>query len=658
VASSVRLGTIESMIDADTPQSAVPRILAGPILRRATTTRLILWLVTRDSEHLALSLYRGDDGRQSEADDVIELASSTRRVQIGTDAWLLLVDLDLAEEGIEAFPQETPIGYDLLLGEERASLAVLEPGLCYPGESRPRFVVRTRLNNLLHGSCRRPHNASGDGMARADRWVAAHRTDIDDWPTMMLLTGDQIYADDVAGPMLRAIHALIDRIGLWPEALEGATVADSGELYASPHCYYQRDQLLPQEKTNTALRDRFFGGTRKPIFTSATAGNHLVTLAEVLAMYLLCWSDTPWRDLSYSVPDLTEAERERYDEEAPIIQDFVTELPAVRRVMANTVTPMIFDDHDITDDWNLTALWEDTAYGHPYSKRIIGNALVAYLLCQGWGNRPEVFDDTIQPIVERYAQDHDADSQNTLIDALIAFREWGFTLETDPAVVVLDIRTSRWRRERQPSRPSGLMDWEALTDMQQALMDRRSVVLVAATPIFGVKLIENVQRIFTFFGFPLMVDAENWMAHSGTASVVLNVFRHRRTPGNFTILSGDVHYSFVYDVALRFSRARQKVWQITSSGVKNQFPETLLTWFDRLNRWLYAPWSPLNWFTQRRRMRVTPRRPRPAEKGQRLVNRAGMGYVRFNDAGQPVDIRELGVDDVDVIFEQREEHNH
>ena len=55
------------------------------------------------------------------------------------------------------------------------------------------------------------------------------------------------------------------------------------------------------------------------------------------------------------------------------------------RVFAHLSTLMMFDDHDITDDWNLSAQWEETAYGHPFSKRIIGNALLAYLLCQGWG---------------------------------------------------------------------------------------------------------------------------------------------------------------------------------------------------------------------------------------------------------------------------------
>ncbi|MBS61652.1 alkaline phosphatase family protein [Salinisphaera sp.] len=628
-------------------------VLAGPILRQARPGRLVLWLVAATDQPLALALYRDDDGRRQIADDTIALDSRHRRdLRIGKHAWMIFIDIDLGAAGVEPLPEGTPIGYDVLVGDDLVSLAAAEPGLCYDGESRPRFVIKTRLDSLLHGSCRRPHHASGDGMARADRWLSARRSDSDDWPAAMLLTGDQIYADDVAGPMLRAIHALIARLGLWPETLEGAVLDDSEALYACSACYYRRDELLPQEKVNRDLRDRFFGGTRKPVFTSASSGNHLITLGEVLAMYLLCWSEVVWRGLEYTRPELDEEESRRYDEEAAVIDAFVAELPAVRRVMANTVTAMIFDDHDITDDWNLTGEWMDTAYGHPFSRRIIGNALIAYLLCQGWGNRPEAFEDTVWPSVVRHIEARDNAAHDALIDHLLEFHDWGFMLDTEPAVLVLDTRTRRWRRGRAPAKPSGLMDWEALSEMQGHLMNRDSVVMVSAAPIFGVKLIENIQRVFTWFGKPLMVDAENWMAHRGAAHTLLNIFRHGKTPENFTILSGDVHYSFAYDITLRFSAARQRIWQITSSGVKNEFPRRLLDWFDRLNRWLYAPYSPLNWFTKRRRMHIEPRRPSPADHGERLVNGAGMGYVRFNEHGQPSEIRELCADDSDVLFER------
>jgi hypothetical protein len=204
--------------------------------------------------------------------------------------------------------------------------------------------------------------------------------------------------------------------------------------------------------------------------------------------------------------------------------------------------------------------------------------------------------------------------------------------------VVLDTRTRRWRSEMNLKQPSGLLDWEALSELQQELLDHPSAIIVSPAPIFGVKLIETVQRVFSWCGYPLLVDAENWMAHRGAAQVILNIFRHSRTPGNYVVLSGDVHYSFVYEVLIRHRKAGPRIWQITSSGIKNEFPPALLEWFDRLNRWLYSPRSPLNWLTKRRRMRIVPHVPEHAEAGERLWNSAGIGQVFFNEKGQPQEI--------------------
>jgi hypothetical protein len=43
------------------------------------------------------------------------------------------------------------------------------------------------------------------------------------------------------------------------------------------------------------------------------------------------------------------------------------------------------------------------------------------------------------------------------------------------------------------------MDWEALCELQQELIGQEAVIMVSAAPIFGVKLTETLQRIFTFF---------------------------------------------------------------------------------------------------------------------------------------------------------------
>ncbi|WP_280547471.1 MULTISPECIES: alkaline phosphatase D family protein [unclassified Halomonas] len=632
----------------------LPEVIAGPILRRLSAERLVIWLVGSRPLELGLMLHpAGHPPRR--------LTLNARRLQrlpLGRHAWLHLIDVPLDTP----LPRGVRIDYDLTIasnesdgGGERG-IADWAPHLLHEGATHPGFVLADSHRRLLHGSCRRPHYDGPDGLVRADAWLAERREAPADWPAWLLMTGDQIYADDVAGPLLVAIHALIRRLGLFDETLEGATVADSQALYADRATYYRREALLPDAKSSEDLREGFFGGVRKPVFTSANAHNHLMSFAELIAMYLLAWSPAPWRLVEMSEPTLDEKDAARFGEERAVIARFAEGLPAAARVMAHLPSLMIFDDHDITDDWNLTADWERTAYGHPFSRRIIGNALLAYLLCQGWGNDPDRLAEPLGKAADLLASAASregwlaAGEQDAVIERLLRFQGWEVEVEGEPKLVVLDTRTRRWRSERHPARPSGLMDWEALSELQQQLLGATSVVIVSPAPMFGVKLIEAIQRLFTLAGKPLLVDAENWMAHRGTASVMLNIFRHSRTPGHYVILSGDVHYSFAYDIRIRQRREGPRIWQITSSGIKNAFPDTLLNWFDRLNRWLYAPRSPLNWFTKRRRMQITPRDPDCAKAGERLWNGSGIGLVELDELGRPSDIRQLDARGFDVTF--------
>jgi hypothetical protein len=474
-------------------------------------------------------------------------------------------------------------------------------------------------------------------------------------PALLVMTGDQIYCDDVAGPMLAAIHQVVAQLGLYPERLTGATVADSAALLASDAGYYRRGELLPRTRANRTLQDMFFGGARKPIFTTASAHNHLITLAEVAAMYLLVWSPALWPlirlDARRPPRPLPAALAARYAAEHAVIERFRDGLARVRRALAHLPVYMIFDDHDITDDWNLTRGWEEAAYSHPFSRRIIGNALIGYWLFQGWGNDPARQRELLDSARRCFPPDGPAaamddvpvtepdpapvpplatepvggpEPRDRLIDRLLDFEHWHYSLPTQPKLVVLNTRTHRWCSESSLSSPSGLMDWEELSELQQTLLDETAVVMVSPAPVLGVKLIENVQRLFTWLGHALLVDAENWMAHPGAANVMLNIFRHRRTPRHFVILSGDVHYSFVYDAELRFRTNSPLIWQITASGLKNAFPPGLLTWFDRLNLWLYGSRSPLNWLTRRRRLRLRARRPN-GEPHRRLYNGSALG---------------------------------
>lgn len=554
-------------------------------------------------------------------------------------------------------PCNTILQYDFHFTQnnQQYSVSQLIPDLLYCEQKLPSFVVSKDISTLLHGSCRKPHFDSDDGLVQVDKKLVKNLS-AEKRPAMLMMSGDQIYADDVAGPMLVAIHQVIEMLGLYDEHWQGAVVNDSQALKASEFCYYEREKLLPYSSANKAVYEAFFAGGEKPIFTSVNAKNHLVSFSETIAMYLLVWSPELWKCVDLNRAEIPEAFNVQYQKEQVVIENFVAGLAQVRRALAHLPTYMIFDDHDITDDWNLTRGWEEAAYGHSFSKRIIGNTLIGYWLCQGWGNAPQKFTPLNDAISANFTdsgiKDHDH-----VVESLLSWQVWHYALATSPKIVVLDTRTQRWRSESKASKPSGLMDWEALSELQQELINEPKVILVSPAPIYGVKMIETIQRIFTFFGQPLMVDAENWMAHSGTANVILNIFRHIKTPPEFIILSGDVHYSFVYDVTHRFNRSSSKIVQITSSGIKNQFPKSLLSTLDTLNRYLYAPYSPLNWFTKRRQMKISVRKPQH-ESTQKsvngtLFNGSGIGQITLTNDDDIVEAKTLCVSDETVVFQPK-----
>lgn len=597
--------------------------------------------MTSSAAKLSFELYQHDQLiNQQTLTEISQLVT-----QVGSHAFIHQITLSFNNK----LAHDELYHYDFIIHGEQGDkpLTSLLPEILYPEQNKPNFVICSKVDRLLHGSCRKPHYDSQDGLLRVDQAIADSLMTPEERPALLMMSGDQVYVDDVAGPYLQAIHQVIELLGLYEENWQGATVHNSVSLFQSEHCYYHRDKLLPHTPANKAVYEKLFAASKKPIFTSVNAKNHLVTLAECLAMYFLAWSPQLWSLVSFTPLALNSEDQQRYNTELTTIKQFAAGLPQVSRALAHIPTYMIFDDHDITDDWNLTRGWEEAAYQHPFSKRIIGNALIAYLLCQAWGNGPEKFKPLQDALHHHFNLGYvDLDE---LIDKLLDWQEWHYCLATSPKIVVLDTRTQRWRSESKASKPSGLMDWEALSAMQQELIDEPRVILVSPAPIYGVKMIEAIQRVFTFFGQPLMVDAENWMAHKGTANVMLNVFRHVRTPPEFVILSGDVHYSFVYDVTHRFIRNKSNIIQVTNSGIKNEFPAGLLHCLDSLNRVLYGPYSPLNWFTKRRQMKVKVRKPW-TNKSDTLVNLSGVGDIRLTDEQHIVDVTILGANGEDVNF--------
>jgi hypothetical protein len=614
-------------------------VIAGPIVRKVTEDTCHIWLVT--SLPSAPSIHLTQRGNNVE----VEVEYHAESVQVGQYAYIHL----LSATALHKFSDSERIYYQLDFTDKATSEKwhIEQQHMLYSSEDSLSFHYTETPETILHGSCRKPHFDGDDALAQVDTLIEKGLAGSSSLPDVLLMTGDQIYADDVAGPMLKAIHQCCDLLGLYHEGLEGAVVSNTAKLAQHTHGFYEREQLLPQIATNTVLSSLFFGAKKKPVFTSVNAQNHLIGSAEILAMYFLIWSDTLWPLINIDGNHIPQQYRETFEKEQKAIDGFVRQLPSVRRALAHVPTYMIFDDHDVTDDWNLTRGWEQEVYANPLSKRMIGNALIGYLLCQGWGNAPKKVA-TLIGDAQKVFSSTDLNEHDTFIDKLLDFNEWHYRLDTSPPIEVLDTRTQRWRSESSLNKPSGLMDWEALCEFQHSIIGKEAVIVVSAAPIYGVKIIEAIQKLFTFFGKALTVDAENWMAHRGTANVMLNIFRHYKTPPEFIILSGDVHYSFVYDVRLRFRRNSPHITQFTCSGLKNAFPETLLTWFDRLNRLLYGAKSPLNVFTKRRNMSVKARPPNNGEK--ELFNGCAIGVLNISHKGKDVHCKALLSNGKEVVF--------
>ncbi|MGY0616025.1 alkaline phosphatase D family protein [Vibrio sp. FJH11] len=632
-----------------TPLTNLPLVIAGPILRKVTTAEVNLWLVTTKplqglieviDAHSDVSYYSGD------------LAQLTQ-LQIGQQAWVCLLSLKTD------FPAHQALRYQL--HTQDGLLTDLLPHINYEQDVKAHkgieFLISKKADYILHGSCRNPHHFSEDALVAADAKLASQSIELR--PDMLIMSGDQIYVDHVAGPTLDAIEQIIQLLGLPDEQFEEAPISDTKALYQHPACYYGRDKLLPHYVDDGSLLSKFFPHRGAPIFSSKECENHLISFAECFAMYLLVWSPTLWtlinRDrlleqkFDVGGNTLDPNWQQQWRDEKVQIDKFVEGLDRVQRLLAHIPTYMIFDDHDVTDDWNLTIGWEHAAYSNRFAKRIIGNSLIAYWFCQGWGNSPEKFDDQFMKRINEFVEQGSTEAQDTLIQYLYRFEDWHYTIPTSPKVVVLDTRTRRWRSESKMNKPSGLMDWEALIEFHQELIHEDKVIIVSAAPMFGVKFIESLQRVFTAFGKPLLVDAENWMAHPGSANTLISIFTHTKTPTNFVILSGDVHYSFAYDIKLRYRKNSPNIYQITCSGIKNQFPSRLLTICDALDRLLYSPRSPLNWFTKRKRLKIYKRAP-STHNFYRLVNHCAIGELHLDDDGKPRHISILTGDNEEIHF--------
>ena len=531
-------------------------LLAGPILRRRERDRVFIWLATSEPCSVAAEIYDVEEGLRRVG------GGAAISVRFGPRLFVHLIE---ANPDAGEFPHERLLGYDLSLlvdredGLQRLALADLglldgPNSIAYEGLPLPTFFVRgdDRYLTVIHGSCRLLHGRGEDALMSADEFIEQTSADTEKRPSALYLTGDQIYADDVSAPVaahLREMSTLLmgERD---PRSIPGVeNVAE-----------------FPVEGRKTVIREQ-------AMFTSDRCSNHLMTFGEYAAMYLFAWNHENWPatlpDPNDEIPS-TPRERLKIRRQTHWLEHARRALPAVRRVLANVPTYMIFDDHDVTDDWNLTREWHERVRASPTGRRVIANALAAFWAFQGWGNDPDGFDPSfIATIVAALEGDGPADDYDEL---MWSFDRWSYHAPTIPPTVFLDTRTHRaYDADRGAARLVSRDGLKRVVELarQAGHQPGDRLVVVSAVPVFGFELQERRQKyLFDQLG-PYEIDFEAWHSNLRGLIDLMEALVEDLRPSYCVLLSGDVHFGVNARAGFEVDGRRVPIVQLVSSGQKH-----------------------------------------------------------------------------------------
>jgi hypothetical protein len=341
------------------------------------------------------------------------------------------------------------------------------------------------------------------------------------------------------------------------------------------------------------------------------------------------------REFIRSRRDVTEPPHEEvldFDEYAELYRLAWTDDPAVRWLLSTVPTLMIFDDHDIRDDWNTSYTWRQEMAALPWWQRRIVSGLGAYWIYQHLGNlgpaergadpvyaAVRAAHDDCGKIVDEFAERGDSRPDST---------RWSYAQDFGGTrLIALDSRSARvLERDRRAMLDDAERAWfEAhCTGGVDHLLIASSLPYLLPPAIHDAEAWDEAicagawGRPFARLGERLRqaTDLEHWAAfHTSFREVAASLLEtvrgdRGRPPASVTLLSGDVHYSYLARVgggpiaqvvcsplrnplAVRLRRANQVAcrrglrlpfrWLARAAGVRARTLDWRLTdgpWFD------------------------------------------------------------------------------
>ncbi|MEJ8823738.1 hypothetical protein WKW80_17130 [Variovorax humicola] len=605
--------------------ATLPRVLAGPVLRKVAPRSVSVWLAMRAGSDVTLTVL-----------DVLNapLATGHRHsVAVGAQLHIVCVTAVPAANLVEGVIYRYNLSFKFDDGQAMdlptaTGLQAVPAALCYVPFGLPSFCLPpANLDDLriLCGSCRIPHGNGRDCFSIGDKLIAQASSNPVARPHQLLLTGDQIYADDVSASQLMVLSDAAHVLLGWKEQIPFDDAGGKADV----------DKLLPFLR-----RDPL----EKAGFTSEDLDGQLLSLGEYLCMYIMVWSDVLWpatgdmpifSDVSKATnvvlggdpmvlakwfgTRVRKGQHFGMDKEAVKLELFRKDLPDVRRMLANIPSYMIFDDHEVTDDWNMTRDTCKSLYGHPIGVRVAQNALVAYTLCQHWGNVPEDFEGTrpgkaLLDLVDGITTDAGYEAKGAALRALVSVHEdsvlatrpanavfhdanaltYNYTVE-GPGHQIIFTDSRSWR-----AFPTGTVGGGVLIPTEQLVAQIRNtpptgeriLIVVMTTNAPAVEPIRSAARhdviANLFEHYPDVYEA--WELPSihfdrlmSSLTDKLPLVGGKRT-GALAMVSGDVHFSFasrlLFRATTRFEDAQPQpvnavVAQLVASSFRKQSDSTL-----------------------------------------------------------------------------------
>jgi hypothetical protein len=267
--------------------------------------------------------------------------------------------------------------------------------------------------------------------------------------------------------------------------------------------------------------------------------------------------------------------------------------PDIRWLLSTVPTVMIFDDHDVHDDWNISWSWVEEMRRKPWWEARITGAFMAYWAYQHLGNLspPELGEDSVYaqvkaeedagPLLRRLAHAWDRES---------AASRWAFYRDFgNIRLLVLDSRAARvlsdGRRQMIDDE-----EWDWVVDHSSGAFDH--VIIASTLPVFlpvGIHHLQawNEALCEGRWGRPAAslseslrraVDLEHWAGFNRSFEQLCDWLRTmaRGTedgapPASILLLGGDVHCSSVSEVDLGVGKS-SRVYQLICSPFRNPLP--------------------------------------------------------------------------------------